>query len=109
VEGVYPVHPVIAEYELKQYIEVMDKDQDIRSFLYAFAACTLNLTRYGDRRTQEVVKTIENLMDYSIESMKRAHKHFHFSVMRAVQSIRQRRRVLLRSRRHCHNTAATNR
>jgi hypothetical protein len=87
VEGVYPVHPVIAEHELKQYIEVMDNDPDIRSFIYAFAACTLNLTKYGDRRTDEIVKTIENLMDYSIESMRRAHKHFHFSVMRAVQSM----------------------
>jgi hypothetical protein len=87
VEGVYPVHPVIAEHELKQYIKVMDSDRDTRSFLYAFAACTLNLTRYGDRRTDEVVKMIENFMDYSIESMRRAHKQFHFSVMRAVQSM----------------------
>jgi hypothetical protein len=58
----------------------------MRSFLYAFAACTLNLTRYGDARTDEVVKTIENLMDYSIESMQRPHRHFHLSVLRAVQS-----------------------
>ena len=86
MEGVYPVHPVIAEHELRHYIDFMETDQDIRSFLYAFAGCTLNLTRYGDRRTDEVVKTIEHLMDYSIESMRRTHKHFQFSVMRAVQS-----------------------
>jgi hypothetical protein len=64
----------------------MDTDQDMRSFLYAFAACTLNLTRYGDARTDEVVKMIENLMNYSIESMRRPHRHFHLSVLRAVQS-----------------------
>ncbi|RAR06043.1 c6 transcription [Stemphylium lycopersici] len=87
VEGVYPVHPVIAEYELRQYIDVMDTDPDVRSFVYAFGGCTLNLTRYGDRRTDEVVQIIESLMDYSIESMRRAHKHIQFSVMRAVQSM----------------------
>ncbi|CAE7201971.1 hypothetical protein CFE70_008354 [Pyrenophora teres f. teres 0-1] len=87
VEGVYPVQPVITEYELRQYIEVMDTDQDIRSFIYAFGACTLNLTRYGSRRTAEIVQTIEHLMDHSIQSTRRAHKQFHFSVMRAMQSM----------------------
>ncbi|KAF1942720.1 hypothetical protein EJ02DRAFT_375099 [Clathrospora elynae] len=87
VKGVYPVQPVIAEHELRQYIHFMETDQDVRSFVYAFGGCTLNLTRYGDRRTIEVVKTIENLMDYSIESMRPAHKHFQFSVMRAMQSM----------------------
>ncbi|KAI4699672.1 hypothetical protein J4E81_004699 [Alternaria sp. BMP 2799] len=87
VAGVYPVHPVIAEHELRQYIEVMDSDPDVRSFIYAFGGCTLNLTRYGDRRTEEIVQTIENLMDYSIDTMRRTHKHCHFSVMRAVQSM----------------------
>lgn len=87
VQGVYPVQPVISEQELRQYIHVMDTDQDVRSFIYAFGGCTLNLTRYGDRRTDEVVQTIENLMDWSIDTMKPAHKHFHFSVMRAMQSI----------------------
>jgi hypothetical protein len=87
MDGVYPVQPVIAEHELRQYIHVMDTDQDVRSFIYAFGGCTLNLTRYGDQRTDEIVQTIEDLMDYSIESMRRAHKHFHFSVMRAMQSM----------------------
>ncbi|KAH9878646.1 hypothetical protein IAQ61_001918 [Plenodomus lingam] len=87
MEGVYPVQPVISENELRQYIHVMDTDQDVRSFIYAFGGCTLNLTRYGNRRTEEVVQTIEELMDYSIDSMRRAHKHFQFSVMRAMQSI----------------------
>jgi len=81
------VQPVIAEYELRQYIEVMDTDQDVRSFIYAFGGCTLNLTRYGSRRTAEIVQTIEDLMDLSIQSMRRAHKQFHFSVMRAMQSM----------------------
>ena len=65
----------------------MDTDQDIRSFVYTFGGCTLNLTRYGDRRTDEVVQTITSLMDCSIENMRPAHTHFHFSVMRAVQSM----------------------
>ncbi|KAI8935811.1 hypothetical protein NX059_007328 [Plenodomus lindquistii] len=87
MEGVYPVQPVISENELRQYIHVMDTDQDVRSFIYAFGACTLNLTRYGDQRTEEIVQMIEDLMDYSIDSMRRAHRHFQFSVMRAMQSI----------------------
>ncbi|KAF2134292.1 hypothetical protein P153DRAFT_363264 [Dothidotthia symphoricarpi CBS 119687] len=85
--GVYPVQPVIAEHELRHYIQSMDTDREVRSFIYAFGGCTLNLTRYGDRRTAEVVQTIEQLMDYSIESMRPTYKHFHSSVMRAMQSI----------------------
>jgi hypothetical protein len=50
LEGVYPVQPVIAEHELRHYIQVMDSDQEIRSFVYAFGGCTLNLTRYGNQR-----------------------------------------------------------
>jgi hypothetical protein len=87
LEGVYPVQPVIAEHELRHYIQVMDSDQEIRSFVYAFGGCTLNLTRYGNQRTEEVVYMIENLMDLSIESLKPPHRHFHTSVMRAMQSI----------------------
>lgn len=87
VEGVYPVHPVITAHELRQYIEAMDTDPDVCSFVYAFGGCTLNLTRYGDRRTDEVVQTIEKLMDHSIDTMRRSHKHCQFSVMRAVQSM----------------------
>lgn len=87
MEGVYPVQPVITEQELRNYIHVMDTDQDVRSFIYAFGGCTLNLTRYGNQRTEEVVHTIEDLMDYSIDTMRRTHRHFQFSVMRAMQSM----------------------
>jgi hypothetical protein len=87
MEGVYPVQPVIPEHELRQYIHVMDTDQEVRSFLYAFGGATLNLTRYGDRRTEEVVQTIEHLMDCSIDSMLLPRRHYHSSVMRAMQSI----------------------
>jgi hypothetical protein len=75
MQGVYPVQPVIPEFELRQYIHVMDNDQEVRSFIYAFGGATLNLTRYGDSRTDEVVHMIEHLMDY------------RSSVMRAMQSI----------------------
>jgi len=87
VEGVYPVQPVIPEKELREYISIMDTDPDVRSFVYSFGACTLNLTRYGDRRTEEVQRTIEVLMNYSIASMKPPYKSFHSSVMRAMQSM----------------------
>ncbi|KAL5117187.1 hypothetical protein ACEQ8H_004875 [Pleosporales sp. CAS-2024a] len=76
MSGVYPVQPVIAEHELRQYIQVMDTDQEARSFIYAFGGATLNLTRYGDSRTDEVVRMIEHLMDCSIETMIPAHRHY---------------------------------
>lgn len=87
MEGVYPVQPVIAEYELRQYIHVMDTDQDVYSFICAFGGATLNLTRYGDSRTEEVVQTIEHLMDCSIDTTRPVRRHYHSSVMRAMQSI----------------------
>lgn len=87
VDGVYPVWPVITETELREYIATMDTDQEIRSFVHAFGACTLNLTRYGDKRTEEVLQTIETLMDYSIETIRPAYKSFRSSVMRVMQSM----------------------
>jgi hypothetical protein len=48
MEGVYPVQPVIAEHELRHFIDSMDFDPEMRSFVYSFGGCTLNLTRYGD-------------------------------------------------------------
>jgi hypothetical protein len=87
MQGVYPVQPVIPEFELRQYIHLMDNDQEVRSFIYAFGGATLNLTRYGDSRTDEVVHMIEHLMDCSIDSMLPARRHCRSSVMRAMQSI----------------------
>jgi hypothetical protein len=87
MEGVYPVQPVIPEHELRQYIDVMDTDQEVRSFIYAFGGCTLNLTRYGDRRTDEVVQTIEHLMDCSIDTILPVRRHYHSSVLKAMRSI----------------------
>ncbi|KAF2790916.1 hypothetical protein K505DRAFT_250117 [Melanomma pulvis-pyrius CBS 109.77] len=87
MEGVYPVQPVITENELRQYIQAMEFDQEIQSFMYAFAACTLNLTCYGDKRTEEVLQTIEILMNRSIETLRPPLANFRSSVMRAMQSM----------------------
>jgi hypothetical protein len=87
MQGVYPVQPVIPEHELRQYIDIMDTDQEVRSFIYAFGGCTLNLTRYGDRRTEEVVQTIEHLMDCSIDTIIPVRRQFHSSVLKAMRSI----------------------
>ncbi|KAJ4301254.1 hypothetical protein N0V90_003345 [Kalmusia sp. IMI 367209] len=87
VEGVYPVQPVITEAEIRDYIHSMDVDQELRSFVCSFGACTLNLTRTGEKRTEEVLHTIETLMNYTITTMKPVYKVFHSSVIRAMQSI----------------------
>ncbi|ORY11267.1 hypothetical protein BCR34DRAFT_452466, partial [Clohesyomyces aquaticus] len=85
--GVYPVQPVITEEELHEYIRDMDTDQDVRSFIYAFGACTLNLTRNGNRRTDEVQQKIEQLVQASIQTRKLALPNLHSSVMSAMQSM----------------------
>lgn len=87
VDGVYPVQPVITENELRDYIGIMEEDQEVRSFLFAFGASTLNLTRQGAKRTEEVLQAIETLMNYSIETMRPAYRSFRSSVMRAMQSM----------------------
>jgi hypothetical protein len=86
VSGVYPFHPVITEQELRDYISIMPNDQDVRSFIFAFGACTLNLTRYGAQRTEHVQQTIEALMNYSITTMAPPYKSHRPSIMRAMQS-----------------------
>lgn len=63
----------------------METDGEARAFIYAFGACTLNLTRLGDKRTEEVLRDIETLMNSSIESMKPPYASFHSSVLRAMQ------------------------
>ena len=85
-EGVYPFHPVVTGQELRDYISVMESDSEVRSFVFAFGACTLNLTRYGDQRNEEVQRTIDALLDYSINTMKPPYKSFRSSVMRAMHS-----------------------
>ncbi|KAF2014717.1 hypothetical protein BU24DRAFT_220168 [Aaosphaeria arxii CBS 175.79] len=87
MEAVYPVQPVITENELRNYIHIMDTDQEALSFIYAFGGCTLNLTRQGNKRTEEVNQTIEALMNYSIETLGPILGNFRSSVLRAMQSM----------------------
>ena len=65
----------------------MDHDQEVRSFVCSFGACTLNLTRQTDKRTEEVLQAIETLVNYSISTMKPVYKSSHSSVIRAMQSM----------------------
>lgn len=87
MESVYPVQPVITEAELREYISTMETDAEVRSFVCSFGACTLNLTRTGEKRTADVLQTIETLMNHAITTTKPVYKVFHSSVMRAMQSI----------------------
>ena len=90
MEHIYPVQPVIAEKELRDFIvslDSVDVDPEIKSFLYAFGGCTLNLTRYGERRTEEVVRTIEALSNMSIEGRPCATPYLRGSVLGAMQSM----------------------
>ncbi|KAL1595832.1 hypothetical protein SLS60_009522 [Paraconiothyrium brasiliense] len=87
MEGVYPVQPVIPEAELRDYIASMDVDQELRTFVCTFGACTLNLTRAGDNRTDEVLHNIETLTNYAISTLKPVYKTFRSSVIRAMSSM----------------------
>lgn len=87
MEHVYPVQPVIAESEVIASIHSMDSDQGMRSFVYAFGACTLNLTRFGDSRTDKVQHDIEMLVNYSIECSKSIYASFRPTVIRAMESM----------------------
>ncbi|KAF2266324.1 hypothetical protein CC78DRAFT_513788 [Lojkania enalia] len=87
MEMIYSFHPVITENELRKYIKAMDTDQEAKSFIYAFGGCTLNLTRYGDKRTEDVLQTIKTLLKYSIETLKPPYANFRSSVLRAMQSL----------------------
>jgi hypothetical protein len=87
MEHVYPVQPVIIESEIKACIESMNIDEEMRSFVFAFGACTLNLTRFGDLRTDKVQHDIEMLMNYSIESLNPVYATIRPTVMRAMESM----------------------
>ncbi|KFY31639.1 hypothetical protein V493_00937 [Pseudogymnoascus sp. VKM F-4281 (FW-2241)] len=45
MSSVYPVNPVITESEVRHCIERIGSDRDGTSFLYAYAAVTINLSR----------------------------------------------------------------
>jgi hypothetical protein len=65
----------------------MDVDQELRTFVFAFGACTLNLTRAGDNRTEEVLHNIETLTNYAISTLKPVYKNFRSTVIRAMSSM----------------------
>jgi len=53
---VYPVNPVITEAEIRTCIQQMNNNMEAASFLYAFAAVTINLTRSDMVQYAPVVK-----------------------------------------------------
>ena len=62
---VYPVNPVIPEAEIRTCVEQMHTDRDAGSFIYAFAATTINLTQpdslpgIRDQITRLIEKSLE--------------------------------------------------
>ena len=77
---------MIPESELRVHIQAIDSNQEMRSFIYAFGACTLNLTRFGDKRTEQVSQDIEILMNLSIQYREPPYASLRPSVISAVQS-----------------------
>jgi hypothetical protein len=89
MEVVYPVQPIMTEAEVRAMIAAMDTDSDqsVASFVYAFGACTLNLTRTGHRRTEEVARTINYLVDKCIDARGPVRPNFESSVPKCMTSL----------------------
>ncbi|OCL11724.1 hypothetical protein AOQ84DRAFT_422513 [Glonium stellatum] len=65
---VYPVNPVVSEAEIRACIHQIDADRDAASFVYAFAAVTINLTRTDSiQSAPDVRDQISALLSRSFE------------------------------------------
>lgn len=65
---VYPMSPVVTAAEIREMVFQMDTDRDIASFVYVFAAVTLNLTcSEPGQRASETNERIETLLTRSLE------------------------------------------
>lgn len=66
--AVYPVNPVITELEIRSCISSMTTDREAASFVYAFAAVTVNLTKTDFlHNAPDLRSQISNLVTRSLE------------------------------------------
>ena len=64
---VYPVNPVITEAEIRACVRQMGHNMEAASFLYAFAAVTINLTRSDVQYAPDLKEQIANLLNRYFE------------------------------------------
>lgn len=65
--NVFPFNPIIPEKEIRECISLMHAGRERCSFLYAYAAVTINLTKTGPMHTPEVSNQISYLIGKSAE------------------------------------------
>lgn len=87
LEHVYPVQPIMNEEEIREKISTMTTDHEARAFVYAFGGCTLNLTRTGRRRTDDVVRKINHLVQEAIKARGLVMPNLHSSVPQCMTSL----------------------
>lgn len=87
LEHVYPVQPIFTEPEIREKIQTMSMDNEAKAFVYAFGGCTMNLTRTGRRRTDDVVRTINWLVKESIKARGYIMPHLKSTVTQCMISL----------------------
>jgi hypothetical protein len=85
VNGVYPVNPVIAAEDIQDHVGMFEIDRESTSFLYAFAAVTINLTRTRD--ANETKEQILHLLDRAIGQIDPMRLNTRPSVFKLMRSI----------------------
>ncbi|KAK1148036.1 hypothetical protein N8T08_010670 [Aspergillus melleus] len=83
---VYPFNPIMTADEVQASIEKMETDAEHASFVYAFAAGTIDLTQ-SRHSTSTASKQISELVRRSIETQQPLLPGFRPSVLRAMTSV----------------------
>jgi hypothetical protein len=85
---VYPFSPIITDTEILNSITKMDTEREHASFVYAFTAVTLDLTRASQTSsTPPSTSQITDLMRQSVEAQQPLVIGFRPSILRAMTSI----------------------
>jgi hypothetical protein len=88
LSAVYPVNPVITETEILQCVEHMHNSREACSFLYAFAAVTINLTKTDPMQFAPDIKDqVANLLNRCFDQMEPMHMNSEPSLIKVMRNI----------------------
>jgi hypothetical protein len=88
LSAVYPVNPIIEELEIIQCVEQMHTSREACSFLYAFAAVTINLTKTDPMQFAPDIKyQVGSMMDRCFEQMEPMHMNAEPSLLKVMRNI----------------------
>ncbi|OBT69533.1 hypothetical protein VE03_01233 [Pseudogymnoascus sp. 23342-1-I1] len=88
MSSVYPVNPVITESEVRHCIERIGSDRDGTSFLYAYAAVTINLSRIDTVQfAPDIREQIGDLLTKSFEHRDQLGLNERPTLLRVMSSL----------------------